>query len=130
MNTKNKILISLAAIVGLSISAMAGTTLPRLVERNAPEYSTFARTNHLEGTVVVELVVTEQGTVVAADVVESVHSELDKAALDSVMTWKFTPATKDGVAIKQVVRVPITFDLVSPEHGDIDPSDTSNIAGK
>lgn len=114
----------------MAVAVSAATTPPRLIERQSPEYSTYARTHHLEGTVVVELVVSEDGTVAIADVVDSVHAELDKAALASVKTWKFDPATQDGKAIKQVVRVPITFDLVSPKHDNMEPEDTSSFAKK
>ncbi len=130
MTTKSQLVASFVFLVGISVSSFAGVTAPRLVEQSAPEYPTAARTQHLEGTVLVELVVSEDGTVVAADVVKSVSKELDKAALASASTWKFEPATQDGKAIKQVVRVPITFDLVAPNHDHLDPADTSNLANK
>jgi protein TonB len=41
------------------------------------------------------------------------HDLLDQSALETVKQWQFTPATKDGVIVTQVVRIPINFNLKS-----------------
>lgn len=39
------------------------------------------------------------------------HALLDTAAMNTVRTWRFTPARKDGMLITQAVRIPIDFTL-------------------
>lgn len=39
------------------------------------------------------------------------HAVLDASAMNTVRTWRFTPARKDGVIITQTVRIPIEFNL-------------------
>lgn len=103
-----------ASILAAAFTAHAQTSDPVLKEGDKPAYSDFARANHIQGTVIVEALVDENGKVFAADVVQSVHADLDNAALAAVKNWKFTPAMEDGKATMQVVRVPLTFELVDP----------------
>jgi len=39
------------------------------------------------------------------------HALLDASAMNTVRTWRFTPARKDGVIVTQTVRIPIEFNL-------------------
>jgi protein TonB len=39
------------------------------------------------------------------------HNLLDAAALNTVRSWRFTPARKGGVATAQTVSIPIDFNL-------------------
>jgi protein TonB len=39
------------------------------------------------------------------------HALLDTAAMNTVRTWRFTPARKDGMRTTQAVRIPIDFTL-------------------
>jgi protein TonB len=39
------------------------------------------------------------------------HALLDTAAMNTVRTWRFTPARKDGIRTTQAVRIPIDFTL-------------------
>jgi protein TonB len=38
-------------------------------------------------------------------------SILDQAALAAVMKWQFLPATRNGIAVREEVRIPIEFRL-------------------
>jgi len=63
------------------------------------------------GTVTVVFIVDEHGKVAEEAVVESANSFFDAAALRAVKKWRFTPATYDGIPIRSIVDVPITFRL-------------------
>ena len=103
-----------ASLMAAVLTASAQNASPVLKDGPKPEYSDFARANNIQGTVIVEALVDENGKVFAADVVQSVHAELDKAAVAAVKDWKFTPAIENGKATMQVVRIPLTFALVDP----------------
>ena len=76
----------------------AGLTPPRkLAGRTVfPEARRGARLN---GTVTISLVVDENGLPSDLAVVESAGEALDAAALESVRSWRFAPAQKDGAAV-------------------------------
>ncbi len=62
-----------------------------------PENPTEERMNF---TGAVELVISEEGKVLAVALIESVHPRYDAALLDAAKGWTFRPATKNGVAVK------------------------------
>lgn len=65
----------------------------------------------IEGKVLVQFVVDENGAVTQEKVVESVHDDLDKAALIAVRKTEFAPARKDGQPVKAQLVLPVTFSL-------------------
>ena len=90
-------------------------TEPRFLNGDLPDYSLFARSHGVEGTVVIEALVDQSGRIFAAEVVKSVHRDLDTAALSAVKEWSFKPAETDGRPVMSVVRIPVRFQLVNPE---------------
>ena len=81
-----------------------GITAPKGIYMPNPEYSEKARRKKIQGVVVVEMIVTADGTVRDVKVVKSLEESLDKQAIAAVSTWRFKPATKDGTPV--AVRVP------------------------
>jgi len=79
-----------------------------------PAYTDEARSEGIEGTMVVEALVDENGNVFAADVVESLDENLDAITIAAVRNWTFKPATEKGDAVMKVVRIPINFNLIDP----------------
>jgi hypothetical protein len=59
------------------------------------------------GVGLVYLVIDEQGHVEQASIRESINTPLDKLLIVSARSWRFRPATRDGVAVKyaKIVRV-------------------------
>ncbi|MEX0331156.1 MAG: energy transducer TonB [Puniceicoccaceae bacterium] len=113
MKTLVKFLVA-AALTLSAVNLNADQTEPKLVVGELPDYSVFARSHDVQGTVVVEALIDEEGRVFAADIVESVHKELDNAVLAAVTDWTFEPATEDGEPVMKVVRIPVNFNLVDP----------------
>ena len=79
----------------------------------APRYPRQALRSSAEGTVVLKVLVDEQGR--PQDVVierSSGHRLLDQAARDQVLAkWRFHPATREGRAVAAYALVPIAFNL-------------------
>ena len=92
----------------------AESTNPQLLEGEMPCYTEEARATGIEGIVIVEALVDENGRVFAADVVQSLSPELDSLTVEAVLEWKFNPATEDGRAVMKVVRIPVKFHLIDP----------------
>ena len=82
-----------------------GVSPPRRVSGAAPAYPEAARKLRLEGTVIVEMIVTERGDPIDLTVVESAGEVLDAAVLAAVRTWRYAPAEKDGVKVRVRQRV-------------------------
>jgi len=83
---------------------------PQKVYSPAPTYPASALREGLTGRVVLRVHLDADGKVVLARVRRSSgHTVLDEAALASVRRWRFQPARRLGVAVEQVIAVPITF---------------------
>ncbi|MFO7724213.1 MAG: energy transducer TonB [Oceanipulchritudo sp.] len=111
--------LTLISVLGAALLLGAGpllgeTTDPKLLEGEMPSYTDEARQHGAEGTVVIEALVDESGRVFAAEVVESVDSELDNVTLAAIETWKFQPALEDGRKVMKVVRIPVNYNLIDP----------------
>ena len=78
----------------------------------APEYPLIGRKRGYQGTVILEVLVTQEGRVGDLRVVASSgYSVLDQAALASVRTWIFEPGMKAGKTVDMWVKVPVRFRL-------------------
>ena len=85
---------------------------PVALNRIVPVYPRSARRRGHEGSVAVEIFVTEAGAVSSAEIVSSSgHAELDSAALGAVRTARFAPATTDGTAVGGRLRLTFEFKL-------------------
>ncbi len=76
-----------------------------------PEYPQAALAAQLEGDVLLEAVVTPDGTVTTVSIVRSVHPLLDESARKAVMQYQYTPATRNGVPEPATVRMTVSFRL-------------------
>ena len=86
---------------------------PRPVAGNPkPHYPLLARNQGIEGRVVVNVLISVQGTVKTIGVGQSSGSRLlDKAAVQAVKKWRFHPVLHNGKAIPSSESVPIVFKL-------------------
>ncbi len=77
-----------------------------------PAYPEQARRRGIEGRVVVRATVSPAGRVVGMAVAQGSGSDaLDRAALEAVRGYSFTPATRGGAAVDGVADLPFTFRL-------------------
>jgi TonB family protein len=86
-----------------------GVSEPVPIYKPDPPYTKEARAAKVEGTVVLWIVVGVDGTVTDAKVVKATDQGLTENAVDTVKTWKFKPAMKDGKAVPCKVMVEVSF---------------------
>lgn len=87
-------------------------TTPLYDKNPKPAYPTFARKRYWQGTVILAILVLENGTVGKVVIHKSSgHEMLDNSALQTVKTWRFVPAMKNGAPVPMEVQVPILFKL-------------------
>jgi len=89
-----------------------GITPPSVINpRAGAEYSEKARRKHVEGVVVLTLVVSPDGKPTDIQVTRSVGSGLDEKAIEAVKQWRFHPAMKDGNPVEASIAVEVDFHL-------------------
>lgn len=86
-------------------------TPPVVESRVEPAYPDEYRRAKITGLVVLEVAVSEDGTVDRVAVRRSVAPEIDRAAVNAVKQWKFKPATLDGKAVPVLFNLTINFKL-------------------
>jgi len=88
-----------------------GITPPRPLQKPEPGYSRVALANHIQGTVVLQMGITEKGRTEAVMVISPLGFGLDECAIDAVRKWTFAPATKNGKPVKTLAEVAVHFRL-------------------
>jgi protein TonB len=83
---------------------------PRKIHNQAPVYPPLALAARVQGTVIIEAVITTTGAVQEARVVESIPL-LNEAALAAVRQWMFMPTRLDGVPVSVIMTVRVEFRL-------------------
>jgi TonB family protein len=80
-----------------------GVTLPRVVKEVQPP------AGDIEGTVMLDCVVREDGTVSDIQVSTSPDTRLNQSAIDTLGQWRFEPGKKDGTPVAVSIHVELTF---------------------
>ncbi|WP_119841450.1 energy transducer TonB [Salinibacter ruber] len=75
------------------------------------EYPEFAKKAGIEGRVIVQFVVDEQGNVKNPKVTRGVHKLLNEEAVKAVKEQSFKPGKQRGQAVKVQMSLPVTFRL-------------------
>jgi periplasmic protein TonB len=81
---------------------------PTKIKDVKPVYPDMAQSARVSGAVIVEATIGEDGKVIDAKILRSVPM-LDKAALDAVRQWEYTPTLLNGVPVPVVLTVTVTF---------------------
>ena len=89
----------------------SGVTAPRLRREVKAEYTDEARRRGVTGDVVLEIVVTRDGSVGDVKVLQSLGLGLDQRAIAAVRQWRFEPARLRGTPVDVVVEVAVEFTL-------------------
>lgn len=76
----------------------ADMTTPKLLSGKAPVYTRQALEAHVEGTMIVQCVITTTGAVTNCRVLQTVPF-MEEAVLSALATRKYTPVTRNGVAL-------------------------------
>jgi TonB family protein len=89
-----------------------GIGTPICIHCPAPKYSKKARADKLQGSVILEAIVTAQGKATKIVLVRRLGGGLDENAIDVVKSWRFKPAIdKAGNPVAVLVPIEVTFRL-------------------
>ena len=94
----------------LSAPVSQGISGGRLLSRIAPVYPDQAQTQRIQGRVIVEAMVMEDGSVGDLKVVQG-HPLLAQSAVDAVKRWRYRPFMLDGKPIQRETTITIDFRL-------------------
>ncbi len=98
-----------------------GVTEPVLVHRVRPVYPEKAKKRRIEGKVIFQIVIREDGTVGEVKVLKEPAADLGfrEAAVAAVKQWRYRPATKDGKPVPVYFTVVVKFrlDEEAPDEG-------------
>ncbi len=83
---------------------------PEKTTHVTPIYPEVAKSARVQGVVILETLIDEQGRVADARILRSIPL-LDQAALDAVRQWEFTPTLLNGVPVPVVMTVTVQFTL-------------------
>jgi len=83
---------------------------PQRLSAVAPDYPQVARVARIEGVVTLEATIDAQGQVRDVKVIGSIPL-LDKAAVDAVSKWRYTPTRLNGETIPVILTVRVVFSL-------------------
>ncbi|HLH32690.1 MAG TPA: energy transducer TonB, partial [Terriglobia bacterium] len=88
-----------------------GVSPPSVISSVKPQYPDTARNAKLQGTVVVEAIILEDGSLTVSKVVRGLGMGLDESAIDALKQWKFKPGMKDGKPVKVRLNIEVNFNL-------------------
>jgi len=88
-----------------------GVERPLKIFAPKPAYPEAARASRIQGTVLLQVVVTAEGVVVEPKVLKGLPLGLSESALETVKTWTFKPATKDGRPVAVFLILTVNFNL-------------------
>jgi TonB family protein len=102
--------------MAIGLAPGSSITRPRPTALARPSYSPEAQSAGIQGVVLLQVVVKSDGTV--GDVVltrslDTVYG-LDRAAVDAIKKWRFTPGMKDGTAVPMQLTITLEFTLSAP----------------
>jgi protein TonB len=110
-----------ASTAAAPATASGKTGAPSLVEPSAdadylknppPGYPRISRRNGEQGTVIVRVFISTQGTPEKAEVrTSSGFTRLDQAALEAVQRWRFVPGRRHGTPEAMWFNIPVRFVL-------------------
>lgn len=84
-------------------------TPPNLVYHPTPRYTKEAREAKISGRVNSRIVINDKGELTDAKVTKGLGYGLDESALNTVKSWKFEPARRNGTPITVAVTVEVDF---------------------
>ncbi len=84
---------------------------PALVRRVEPFYPPLAAAAHIQGVVILESIIDEEGAVSDVRVLRSVNPVLDREAILAVRQWRYSPLLLNGIRVPFVLTVTLSFML-------------------
>lgn len=82
---------------------------PRRVYAPTPRYTEEARRARIQGVVILETIIDDEGNVERIRILKGLPDGLDQSAMETVHTWKFEPATQDGRPVAVFYHLTVNF---------------------
>lgn len=92
------------------IQVSTGVQQAKLIYAPTPVYPPLAKINRIQGTVVVEAIISNDGTVQDLQVVSG-HPFLVSAAIDAVKRWRYRPTLLNGQPVEVITTITVNFRL-------------------
>ncbi|MFI5174028.1 MAG: energy transducer TonB [Terriglobia bacterium] len=92
------------------IQISTGPQQAKLIFAPTPIYPPFATVNHIQGTVVLEAIISKDGTIQDLQV-ESGHPLLIPAAIAAVKEWRYRPTLLNGQPVEVITTITVNFKL-------------------
>ena len=86
-------------------------TRPGLIHQVQPRYTELARRAGVQGTVIVEAIIDEQGRVTNVRLIRGLPMGLDRAAVEAIQQWHFKPAMSGGRPVKVYYTLTVNFTI-------------------
>ena len=116
MNQPSVIMLGLIVLASSSIVAQSSLSSQKpshcSVEQKSnaePQYPDSLKGSGVQGTVLIRAIIGENGCTQGVWVTRKLHPKLDEIAKQTVSSWKFSPATKDGKPVKVMVQIEVKF---------------------
>lgn len=102
-------------LTAVAVLGQGRSTPPEILSKVEPQYSAEARTDGVQGTVVLQCDIGRDGRAHNIQVVQPLNSGLDQKAVEAVTGWTFKPGTKAGHPVTwRRWKVPVQFVLPKP----------------
>jgi len=85
--------------------------MPVIISKVSPEYPEELARAGIEGTVILDLVISDSGTVDSIAIVKGVHPKLDSSAARSLRSSRFTPAYAGDVPVAVLLQYEMPFTI-------------------
>lgn len=88
----------------------SGCVVPaRKVSGPGPQYPVSARDRGVEGVVIAEATIDEQGSISDVRLLRSVDEQLDTAVMEAVRQWQYLPTTLNGAPMASLLNLTVEF---------------------
>ena len=86
-----------------------------LIRQVRPRYPAPALQARIQGTVILEAIISQQGSVKNLRVIKG-HPLLIRRALEAVRQWRYKPTLLNGVPVEVITRIAVRFNLARGRH--------------
>lgn len=95
---------------GRRVNVSSGVMAGNLIESPMPRYPKLASFTHMQGNVVMQAIISRDGTVESVHVLKG-HHLLRSAATDAVRTWRYRPYLINGKPVEVATIISVDFSL-------------------
>jgi TonB family protein len=100
-----------SGIFRISRAGVNGIDVPRCIDCPNPSYTDRARANKVQGTIVLSVLISEDGRAETIAIVKALGFGLTEKAIETVSEWSFKSATREGQPVPAIVPVEVTLRL-------------------